>query len=55
MEALEYQKFLADFDEKIAFHTMQAKTVEHERSKFVRDVLTATIADRSKKPEEKGK
>lgn len=57
MDGMEYQKFLADFDEKIAFHNMKAKEVEHEKSRFVKEVLSATLAEKNKTvpKEDKGK
>lgn len=43
MDSLEYQKTLAELDEKIAFHKARAEQIEHEKARFVLDVLTATF------------
>jgi hypothetical protein len=47
MDTLEYQRRLAEFDEKISFHEARAKDIEHEKSRFVLEVLTATSEAKS--------
>lgn len=42
MDALEYQKRLAEYDEKISFYEAKAKELEHEKSRFVLEILKAT-------------
>lgn len=43
MDSLEYQKRLAEFDEKISFYKLKVEELEHEKSRFVLEVLDTTI------------
>jgi len=43
MGSLEYQRHLAEYDERISFHESKAKEIEHEKSRFVLEVLQATL------------
>lgn len=52
MNSLEYQKKLAEYDEKMAFHKMKMDQFEHEKSLFVLSVLDATMKDRIEKKKE---
>jgi len=49
MDQLEYQRTLAEFDEKINFHKAEAAIADHGRSKFVRDVMDATLKAKTNK------
>jgi hypothetical protein len=42
MDSLEYQKRLAEYDERVSFHEAKAKEIGHEKSRFVLEVLKAT-------------
>jgi len=42
MDSLEYQKRLAEYDERIAFHKTRSQEYEYERAGFVLEVLKAT-------------
>jgi hypothetical protein len=52
MDQLMYQKKLAEYDERINFYKVKAEEIEHEKSRFVLDVLNATIEDRDRKKKE---
>ena len=49
MDSITYQKKLAEFDEKAAFHRMQMDQAEHDKALFVLGVLDATQKDRAEK------
>jgi hypothetical protein len=42
MDSLEYQKRLAEYDERVSFYEAKAKESAHEKSRFVLEVLKAT-------------
>ena len=46
MDGLDYQKKLAEYDEQIDYLKLQIAQMEHEKSRFVKKVLDATISDR---------
>ena len=52
MDQLTYQKRLAEYDEKISFFKIKVEELEHEKSRFVLDVLNATIEDRDRRKKE---
>ena len=43
MDQLMYHKRLAEFDEKISFHKVKVEELEHEKSRFVLDVLNGLV------------
>ena len=43
MKSLEYQKKLAEYDERISFHKMKEQELEYEKSRFVLEVVTQTM------------
>jgi len=49
MDQLEYQRTIAEFDEKITFHKAEAAKADHGRAKFVRDVMEATLKAKANK------
>jgi len=49
MDSLTYQKKLAEYDERVAYHKAKTEEIEHEKARFVLDVLNATIKDREEK------
>jgi len=53
MDALEYQKKIAEFDERIAFHKAKANEIEHQKAVFNLNVMTATHKDRQQQAESK--
>lgn len=48
MDSLEYQKRLAEYDEQISHHEVRRTQLEHEKSRFILSVLSATLDDRKK-------
>ncbi len=52
MKSLEYQRELAEYEEKISYHNMRAQELEHEKARFVRTVLSETLKDREQNPPE---
>jgi hypothetical protein len=42
MTSLEYQRRLAEFDERIWFHKTKADMLEHKKSQFVLECLSIT-------------
>jgi len=54
MEALEYQKKLAEYEQKITYYKLRAEEEEHKKAEFVLSVLDATIK-KKKDDEEKNK
>lgn len=49
MDSLKYQKILAEYDEKISYYELKMKEIEHEKSRFVKEVLDATIKEKAKR------
>lgn len=47
MDSLQYQKHLADYDEKISFYETKAKEIEYEKARFVAEVLKQTLEARN--------
>jgi hypothetical protein len=52
MTPLQYQKELARFDERVAFHKAKAQEFEHKRADFVLSVLEATNKAQEESKEE---
>ena len=48
MKSLEYQRELAAYEEKIAYHKMKAQDLEHEKARFVHKVLDDTLKHKEK-------
>lgn len=48
MDSLEYQKNLAEYDEQISYHKSKQSQLEHEKSRFILSVLSATVDDHKK-------
>lgn len=49
MDSLEYQRQLAVYDERIAFHKAAQESLEHEKAQFVLRVIEETLKARSQK------
>lgn len=45
MDALEYQKKMAEYDERISFYKAKAAEAEYQKSSFNLQVMTATHHD----------
>lgn len=44
MNSMEYQCRLAEYDERISYYAAKQKEIEHEKSRFVLEVLKNTVA-----------
>lgn len=54
MDTLQYQKKLAEYDERIAFEKVKMDQIEHEKARFVLDVMNATLQAQTKETLNKG-